>query len=379
MKTLQITYYSLLVYLRDKQSLLLMLLLPIVLILILGTALQAAFTPGNIGVTKVAFYNQDVGEMGQRFEDFLTADKVKEMLAVTPVATQEEGINLVREGKVTALIQLNANYSALIQKGETAPVNIFFPPVDSFRQPIVKNIVGSFISSGNTVSAFLHLGDTDLQMTRREIIQDMPLTTEGATPKAMDFYAVTMLVMIILYGANYAAVGLGENIHEPVGKRRKIAPVKNYQIYAGETLAVVLTVFMQGVVLILFTKYAYQANWGENIFVPILVVFVLTLFATGLGTMLCVVFKNTTSASVALNIIVPATTFIAGGYMPLELPGRFLPLLRNISPNHFAQKAIFDYVHSGNIEKIISPLTILLSMTLFVFLIALLAGRRREQ
>ena len=71
MKIINIAYYSILRNFRDKRSISLTLLFPVLLILILGTALNSAYSPRNMDKISVAYVNMDNGAISKRFDAFL--------------------------------------------------------------------------------------------------------------------------------------------------------------------------------------------------------------------------------------------------------------------------------------------------------------------
>jgi ABC-2 type transport system permease protein len=61
MNIFHVAYYTVLRNLRDRKSMASMLLFPIILILILGSALSSNYAVSDVGKTPVAYLNKDKG------------------------------------------------------------------------------------------------------------------------------------------------------------------------------------------------------------------------------------------------------------------------------------------------------------------------------
>ena len=97
MDILHSAYYSFLRNLRDKKSLAMMLVLPIVIIFILGSAVKGLFELKNISKTEVAYLNLDQGAEGARLDGVLSGMDMGELIAVEKVSSEKEGLQLVKD------------------------------------------------------------------------------------------------------------------------------------------------------------------------------------------------------------------------------------------------------------------------------------------
>lgn len=382
MRIFHVAYYTILRNLRDKKSMASMLLLPIVLILILGNALSGAFTVDNMDSIPVCYLNSDKGAMSKYFDDFLDSEEIKDLLSVKKVDTFDEGKSLVNDKKARALIIISEDYSKDIEAGKKADIEVYTSRYSEFSASVVNNVIDSFIDGANTVEAMQRLNASNFNYTRAESIVESSITTNGKRPRAIDYYAVTMLVMILMYGTQYGCHGIGEDYLENKGKRIKTTPIKSYEQFIGITLGHVFTVMCQSVVLILFTKYAYKANWGGNMPGILLISFTLSVLAIALGMMLSVLLKDRMKASAVLSLIVPIMTFIAGGYAPLNAGSSAFAKIMYISPSYLAQTALFNTIYGQSITTNIQLLNttecigIMWAVTIIMFIIASVSGRR---
>ncbi|HOL17899.1 MAG TPA: ABC transporter permease, partial [Bacillota bacterium] len=230
----------------------------------------------------------------------------------------------------------------------------------------------------NTVAALRRMGLAETAYSYQGgAIEDRPLAASGIMPGAIDYYAVTMLVMIIMYGSLYACFGMKESYLDAVGKRIKGSPIRGTEHYVGLVLANVVTVFLQALVVIAFTRYAYGVNWGENLPLILLITFTLVLLSIGLGTMIAMVTRSEMLAGGILNGLIPVITFMAGGYYRFSIPGKIFSALQHLSPNYLAQTAIFNTIYGGAAAHTGALLGAMGAIILGTFAVAMAAERRK--
>lgn len=371
-----IAYYNMIREMRDRKTLAIMLLMPIVLIFILGTALDSQFTPNGIGKTSVAYINMDQGEASQIFEEFLKIEEIQELLEIKPIQSYEEGERLLKEKTVSAVLWIDQGYSQQIQKGEKGTLRVITNKNRSFRMSIVQNIVDSFLNSANTQEALRRLGRAPSIHERGENIEKIAVSAEGTIPRAIDYYAVTMLVMILLYGTFYGCHGLGEDLFTPVGKRIQSTSLPFYQMFIGKTVGMIGTLFLQAIILIVFTRYVYQVNWGNQIGLILWICFSMCVMTTGIGMLVCTGLKDSHHGSYVLNIVIPIFTFLSGGYVKIVTDNSTFHMVRFLIPNQLGHTALFNTIYNGSMRQIQQSIGIMWVIIGLVFIATICLERR---
>ena len=110
MKLLNIAKVTFFRRLRDKQELLTNIFLPLLLIFILGTALQGNFGVSELGDIPTAYLNEDKGPGGEAFEEFLEEEEIKQWLHVIPVDSYDQGLSLIDQREALTFIYLPENF-----------------------------------------------------------------------------------------------------------------------------------------------------------------------------------------------------------------------------------------------------------------------------
>lgn len=353
-----------------------MLVFPILLIFILGMALSQTFEVGNLEATRVGYLNQDAGPGGDLVDEFMARPEIKNYLDIQVLSSLPQGLVLVREGEITALIHVPKDYSAKFQAGEGAVIAITGHPGNPFGVSLVETVMESFNSGGNATLAMAAMGNPQPEYSPAlGSIEDNPLSASGLRPNAMSYYAVTMLVMITMYGSLYGAGGMREHSRFPVGLRISASPIRPWEQYVGAILGNVGTIFVSSLVIIAFTHFVFQVSWGDNLSLIVLIALLHSILTVGLGCMVALLIREENRASSLLNVFVVASTFLAGGYVKVSLPAS-ISWVQYFSPNFLAQTAFFNTIYDGPIVKTISMLAAMAGIILASLAVSVLVERR---
>jgi len=377
MKALYIACYTVLRNFRDFKTLALMILLPIILIAVLGSALSSIFTPEGIGATHICYLDEDGGFMPELFEAFISSEEISDMLKVKEVASRDEAFAIIEAGKASALVVFPGGFSEKVQKGSNAFIEVYNSKYSSLRESIIVSMLNGFVNSTNAKLVLSQMG-SGLEYKLYENIMETAVTAEGNSPRAIDYYAVTMLAMTIMYGTSFGNYAVKEEKLLNTNTRLASAPVTYMEIVSGKLLGSIVTIFLQSVILVLFTKAVYKANWGGKLGFILFVCFSGSLMAVGLGMMVSNLGRNPYVTGSLLNLGVSVMTFLAGGYYPASQMGPAFEKLGHISPNYLVQQSIFNTIYGGSADETRKLMLAIWSIVLISMLIAGLTIRRGE-
>lgn len=378
MNILNITYYGIIRNFRDKQSLSLMILLPLLSTLILGSALNATFNISSIGKVTIGYLNQDDGLAGEAFNQFISSEEVKSFIELKEISSYEEGVSLIRNRKASSIIIIESDFSQKLGSRDKANIKVYNSQYSNYRASIVKDLVDSFINTSNSMDIIKELDGEDFVPVTSNNIEEIPISITGKLPRAIDYYAVTMLVMSIMYGTLYGSFAVAEDELLRTEIRLKSSPVKNYQLFSGRLLGTIVTLVLEILIMIGFTKFVYKVNWGNNMPFILFTCFSATVMVVGIGIMAYSIFKDANRASGILNLTVIVFTFLGGGYFPLSGFGpKMKELASYISPNYMIQQVIFNNIYGGNQTESQKYLIAIWSITIVSFIASSLVGRRK--
>lgn len=361
---------------RDKKTLVLNLLFPIVLVMILGSALKStdAFSVQDLGKTKICYLNSDNKDMSKSFDEFLKNKSIKEIVTAKNVKSVSEGKKLVNDESVYAFIYIDKNYSKNINSDKKGKISIYETKTNTVRNAIVESLVDSYNTGANTVMTASKIAMAREQYISRDNVKEQYLNIDGKTPGAIDYYAVTMLVLTIMYGALYSVSDLKQMFYDNVGRRIKTTRTNIFQHIIGILSAEVIFLMIECGIFVLFTKYVYGCNWGSNPSKIALIFFALSCIATALGIMVGSIFKDDKKASGIVQIVIPILTFVSGGYYKIVLVNTdFLKYV----PSYLAQTALFNTIYKDSSVIANNYIITMFVMAAVMFVIAAFVGRRR--
>ena len=147
MKILTIVKYRLIQSVRDIQSLISMILIPIFLILILGNALKNNddFTARTVDKVNLLYINEDSTDGAKAFENFITLDELGDIIQAEKINDIEEGKKLIESRKYDALVVYDENSSGKLQ--------LIGSEYNQLGVSIVKGIIETYSSSANAMEA----------------------------------------------------------------------------------------------------------------------------------------------------------------------------------------------------------------------------------
>lgn len=333
---------------RDKKSMFRSTLMPILMIIVLGTALNSAFAGQKLDKFDVCYLNQDSGSQGKEFNKFLDYDDIKNILGIREVATIEEGEKLINDKKAVSLIVVPKDYSEKLKSGKNASIQIYNTKYTDFKNEIVQNIVDAYNSAGNAMMAAAKLSSMNLGYTRYNAVNESIISTEGKAPRAIDYYGVAMLVLALMSSSAFAADMISEDYFENVGVRIKVSPVKPFERLMGKILGCVFDTVIKGIIVIAFSKFVYHVNWGNNYGMIVLIVISAAVFATIFGMFITMAVGSGNRALGIINILNIVFNFIAGGYALIITSDVRQSAIMHLSPNFYPLTALLNVIYSNN-------------------------------
>ena len=170
MRMWTIVKYTLLSNVRDVRTIISHLLSPIILMVILGSALSAAFNATSLGTIKVGMvikeetdFSKNLCEYLEKETDFLTLEKYK---------TVEEIKKAIEEEAISVAIEVPEDLETKVAEGEKAAVSLWTSNKDSYQTTVVKTLLGVCMDATNTILAEVEYGvqmpSYELKVTEQE-------------------------------------------------------------------------------------------------------------------------------------------------------------------------------------------------------------------
>ncbi|MFC5467370.1 ABC transporter permease [Cohnella suwonensis] len=359
--------------LREKRTFVFMLAFPVVLMLILGTALSNAFVSSTPVDNIRLLYKNDAtnGQLSQSWQAFADA-LAKEGIETTPLAADMDGKLEVREDHYTAYAEIDDRGLALYTSSK-----------NTIESNIVQGMLTAFSDRYNLAAAAYETDPSKAEAILAganaegtEFVRETALDADKK-PGSIDYYAIAMTTMIGLYAALPGSMLFqGERSRNTLA-RLTAAPVSKAEVFIGKVAGTTfINSIMVGAVM-LVSGVLFQADWGSH---PALVLLVLTAevaFSISFGLGLSYLFGGE-AARTFIMIFTQVASFVGGAYFPIADTDKGLGLLTELSPLRWANRALTRIIFSDDLNAAWPTIGLFAASAAAFLAVSVISIRRKE-
>lgn len=186
----------------------------------------------------------------------------------------------------------------------------------------------------------------------------------------MTSQSIGFLIMFMILGAGSTAELIFREKRNRTYYRILQTPVSSRTFVAGNVLANLVIVLVQ----VALTIFLMTKVFGIETFIPFLQLYlILVLFglvAIGLGLLIVTFSDDSRQADTFQTLIITPTCMLAGCFWPLDIMPKPLQHIADFLPQKWALTAIQKLQESGDFNRILINLSIILGFALAFFLIA---------
>lgn len=320
-----------------------MIFFSLVLIYILGNALEGMQETGIIFNEEVAYYNELDDNYHGMFDHVIFDEEYSGVFRVTQVLSKEEGIKGVEDGTYETFV------SAVTKNKQN---DIFIYSVNHLSP--IKSIVSTFAETSNfIINAYEHGEQWDESYKNNVLKRE--LSSKGI-PVGIDYYSVQILLQILVFAGIVGVFSVLEDYEKNTYVRLKSSPISGICITIARLMANITYLFILSSVIVGFSIIIFNANWHGN---PIIIATTILIHATigiGLGMLAATITKST---GVSIGIVIMAQIIwskLSGAFGPEPSTGLFAKM----SPNVHAKNIIYATIYDGSSRLILESLAALM-------------------
>jgi ABC-2 type transport system permease protein len=366
---LHIGIKDLTVTVRDFAALGILLVMPAVLIMVLGTALGNL--AANIEKTPLGIVNLDKGDVGARITDgFFTDAQLSKLFLATRYRSAADARVAVARGDLAGAIVVPDDFSRRLDTGKPSQLLLYTDPGREIAGTIIRSVseaVSTRVSAASIAartSAFYvtSMRVNDYSFVGRvigEAVQSASETgaltaiglnettaAQGKEISNLSYYAVGMSAMFILFGSMFGAFSLVRERDDWTLPRMLMTPATRGDIVAGKMLGVFLVGLTQFAVLYVFTT-TIGVTWGDPI--AVLLVAVPTVSAaTGMAVLIAALGKTVRAVSGIAQVVIQFMAAIGGSFIPVAVFPAWLQPLHYASVNGWAIDGFLTAMRGGS-------------------------------
>lgn len=325
----------------NKKGILTFLLAPSLIVALVISFLGSGSSPAT-----VAYVNDDRQGLGGYVISAL-ADSGNYKFVPAPSA--EAARQSVSEHKAAAAILIPDAFGERLLQGSGAEVEMIQMRVDEVTFGLKLTAEQTIRSMHQAVSHAQEAGSTgpELQKTVERILIQQQYKQVGVTKTdlglevnpAVDM-ATGILLVFMLSLVTSSVASIVEDRRNRTMARMYTAPVRAWEIAAGNLIGSFAIGTIQTVIVLLISRYALGFDYGVGFWLHFLVIEFFLLAAMGLGCTIAGLVKNLNHLSAINSLVVTPTCMLGGCFWPVELTPEFMQKLSNIVPQRWAIDAL---------------------------------------
>lgn len=396
MKALHIALKDLKMRLRDRNTLAMMLLLPVGMTAIIGFAFG-----GESGISTVEFLlvaPEEGGFLSDAASGFLSQHEMFEVER----ADEEEARRAVAAGEKSAAVVLPDGLLDSILQGEPAEVRVLRDPASDIKAGIVQSMVEQFASAMSAGSAlgrgvFETLGqdeplsDSDNLLLwgwmftwMRDAWTEPPVAIEAADTETVDidvhaYFAPGFAVLFLLFTMLASAKTIHEERESGTYERLMAAPLTKTSIIAGKMLGSYVLASLQILLLIGLGSLLFGIRWGSHPGATVIMALVTAAGATSLAMVIAAAARTGRQTDNVGTAFILVMSLVGGSMWPIEQAPAAFQRLGRFTFNYWAhggfKKLVFEDVGLAGITQEIAIISAMSAV--FVVVAVILLSRRR--
>jgi ABC-2 type transport system permease protein len=363
---------------RNKKSMIMMTLFPIVLIMVLGAALSNAFDKNiEIGTVKVLYSESAENQYKHIFDTFKKAGNGDIKIKFYKTKNADSAMNKIKNYEYACFVNVK-NSGIDLYKNSKHIVK------SSAAESILKSICNGYKVAGaiqkvNPMYMGTYMAKKMSKDGGTKDYTSISALHSKKAPGSLDYYAVTMITLIVLYGSLNGAWAIKREKMVKTESRLFAAPVKGYEIFLGKLFGCFLITALQILFVVLFSKCVLGAYWGKDMLSVGLIMVGEILMALSVGIGIALAVKDENAMSSIINALIPIMAFLGGSYIPINIDKNSIwNTVLNISPVTWTNKSIFKVIYDGNKDLMAHSLCVNIGISLVFLLIAIVLFKKEE-
>lgn len=371
MKILWSAYYEFLKQIRDIRILIALIVFPISIIVLLGTAFDNKLTEDFKEKVKTGYIILDKGQVGKGLEQMLETDEIKKIIRTESYVNEMDAISAMKTGKIDNYFVVEENSTKAIMNGKPAAIRL----EGRKNIELVQTVLNSYISKSNAIAVASGISGDRIKLedhSGNPNYFERMVPAAAKLPRAIDYYSVLTLLMVVSEGAILGIFIVSKNPESNIQIRLYSLPTSQWTIICGNILGSSMFLFLSCIVTVIFTKFVYGANWDGNIALIGVALLIFSFLCIGMGVMLHL-FINSLASAMGLALLLTVVMSNAGGGIT---PATALQSLNIVNPIYYAKVFIFGILYNYPDRVLLRSAAGLLAVTAAVYAAAFLKLRR---
>lgn len=373
-----VAWKDLLLVVRDKQALLTLIAMPLLLIAILGAAF-GDMMDGEEDVTIKKFtlgiVNFDQGQLGEVLSQEVFGKELADQIDVE-FYQEDEMYEKIRDHKLHVGIVIDEDFTASLMKGEQASTKIITVPDPGIKAIIVSSVIEQFAQTIpiETMAANVALpvqGEVLLDEPSQELLNVTSIDADANPVSSFQYYAAAMGVMFLLMTVVQGVSTMILEKEQEVFKRLLISNLTYINYLTGKMIGLIVISLTQAFVIIIGTRLLFGVNWGDSVSGVVMMTFAFVVSACGLGVLAGSFIKTEKAFNAAGMLGTQIFAALGGSMAPLYIFPDWFVSVSKILPNGLALQTYLDLMSGATFFEIIPAVLSSIGLGILFFAIGL--------
>jgi len=337
---------------RDKKTLLIVFVMPIVLVILFGFAIRTEIKDARIAILDNSKDELSVGLANKLFSSgYFIKDR--------DLVSNKEIEGAFQEGKIKLAIVIPANFSQDFYKTGSAPIQIIADAININTATALTNYVNSIIEDYrkeklNVVSVSAPF-DTTVKMVYNPEMKDVYMFVPGV-----------LALVLMLISAMMTSVSLAKEKENGTLKILTVSPLRTYQIIIGKVIPYLIISLLNAGVIIGLSVWIFAIPINGSLLTLFVVCLLFLITALSLGILISSISK-TQQVAIFISIITLflPTTILSGFIYPIEnMPLPFQGICQIFPAKWFIEAIKAVMIKGSDMSAIWLQLTVLTVMAI---------------
>lgn len=354
-------------FFRNKSAVVVMLIFPIVLILVLGSALNGLMSiDRNIFKNKTIYYCTNELENNKElkiFYNFITAFEKDTDVNFISIDNKKKAIKNVNNNEAICFIDIsNDNYNYYRNENR-----------ESSESKIFRNIYEQYLKKYTLLNSMKKSNPKKLSNLLSKEVRIL-LQNEGIGKEEINsfaYYTFAELVLIILYISSLTSTSMYKEKYLNTMTRMKISKANKLEIIVSKIAMGIIVGILQIIIVYFISSVFFKVNWGDNLLDIFNVLICLVIFSSVFGIFISIICTDEKTCYTLSNVLLIIMGFLGGAYVPICLVKSvgITSFLCNVIPTYWANISLISL--SYGIDSYYHYISIFISLSLSVILLTI--------
>lgn len=395
MTFLHIALKDLSIRLRDRNTLVLMIILPVALTAIIGFAFGGESSISTVELTLVPASDDDL--LTWAAAGLLSQVELFEV----DVLEEDEAAESVMAGRRSAAVVVPSGLVEAVLEGTPAEVRILKDPASTIKAGIVQSLVERFATYASAGSALArgiaHALSEEHPLTDAEQLvlfgwmfpwmqeawSHPPIAIEEISEEvkeidAHSYFAPSFAVLFLLFTVLGSAKSIHEERESGTYERLMGAPLLKSSIIAGKLTGTYALAVVQILILIALGRILFGIDWGSHVGAVVVMALVTAAGASSLAVLIAAAARTGRQTDQVGTVLILLMSLVGGSMWPLELAPEGFKTFSRFTFNYWAHSGFNDLVfRDAGLAGISHEVLVIGAMTIVFFTLSVRLLARR--